>query len=277
MIASPINPLIDTHCHLDFRDFEGERDEIVARAVRTGVVRMVTICTRLETDRLATNQAIAETYPSVYWAAGVHPHEAGDFDGLTVDAVTDLGDRPKLVGIGETGLDYYYDHSPRLVQQACFRTHIRAARALGLPVIIHTRDAEDDTVAILEEEAARAAAYPLTGILHCFSGTQALADAGVRLGLHISLSGIVTFKKADALREVVRSVPIDRLLVETDAPYLAPVPRRGKRNEPAYVAHTAAAVADVKGVSVTELAARTTANALALFTRIPPPAAREAA
>lgn len=277
MIDAAAPPLVDTHCHLDFEDFEGEREEIIARAHRAGVARMVTICTRLDADRLAANQAIAEAHPSVYWAAGVHPHEAGDFASLTVEAVATSAKRPKLVGIGETGLDYYYDHSPRAAQQACFRTHIRAARSVGLPVIIHTREAEADTIAILEEERARPAPYPLTGVLHCFSGSQALADAGVRLGLHISLSGIVTFKKAEALREVVRSVPLDRLLVETDAPYLAPVPRRGKRNEPAFVAHTAAVMADLKGVSVTDLAKRTTANALALFTRIVPPAAREAA
>ena len=277
-MKDPIFPaLVDTHCHLDFADFAAERDEVVARACRAGVVRMVTICTRLDADRLAHNQAIAQAYPSVYWAAGVHPHEAGDFQGLTVADVAALADRPKLVGIGETGLDYFYERSPRPAQQACFRTHIQAARTLGLPVIIHTRDAEADTIAILEEEAAAPGPYPLTGILHCFSGTQALADAAIRLGLHISLSGIVTFKKADTLRSVAETVPLDRILVETDAPYLAPVPKRGKRNEPAYVAHTAGMVAEVKGLSLAELAAHTTTNALDVFRRIDPPDAREAA
>ena len=256
--------LVDSHCHLDFPDFGEELDDVVARAHAAGIAQMLTICTRLRT--LDANLALVARYPRVHLAVGVHPHEADGEGDVSVDRLAAVADHPKVVGIGETGLDYHYNHSARDRQQTSFRTHIRAARALDLPLIIHTREAEDDTAAILREEAG---GDPLRGIVHCFSGTQTLADQAIALGLHISFSGIVTFKAADALRAVAASVPADRILVETDAPYLAPVPKRGRRNEPAYVAHTAARVAEVRGVSAETLARQTTDNFFALFTKVP--------
>jgi len=266
--------LVDSHCHLDFPDFETERDAVIERARDAGVGRLVTICTR--PSRLDATLAIARAHDDVFAAVGVHPHEAAEEGDITAEALEALAAERKIVGIGETGLDYFYDHSPRAAQQASFRTHMRAARRTGLPLIVHTRDADEDTVALLREGAsdgqAGAGAGPLRGVIHCFSGGPELARASVELGFYISFSGILTFKKSDALRAIAAEVPMDRLLVETDSPYLAPVPRRGKRNEPAYVAHTAAVLAEVKGVGAAEIAERTTANFFALFDKVPAPA-----
>jgi TatD DNase family protein len=261
--------LIDSHCHLDFPDFAEERDEVIARAKRAGVARMVTISTRI--SRFDQIRAIAEAHDEVYCTVGVHPHQAAEEQGFTsVAALVDLSRHPKVVGIGETGLDYFYDNSPRDIQEAGFRIHAQACRETDLPIIVHTRDADDDTARILEQEGA---GQGLRGVLHCFSSGRALAERALEMGFYISLSGIVTFRKSEELRDIVRSVPLDRILVETDAPFLAPMPKRGKRNEPAFVAHTAAVVAEVKGVSPEELAARTTENVLRLFNRMPAPVA----
>ena len=258
--------LVDSHCHLDFPEFAPELDEVVARARRAGVARMVTICTRL--DQFDRVLAIAERFDDVYCSVGVHPHDAGDDWGYDPQRLIELARHPKVVGIGETGLDYYYEHSPREAQQRSFRAHIAAARTTGLPLIVHTRDAEPDTVAILEDEQARGA---FGGVIHCFSGSTALAEKAVALGLSISLSGIVTFKKAESVRAAAAKVPADKLLVETDAPYLAPVPHRGNRNEPAFVVHTAQVAAELAGLAPEVLATRTTENFFALFAKVPRP------
>ena len=259
--------LVDSHCHLDFPDFAAELPDVVARAKGAGVGVCVSIGTRL--SRCADVVAVAARFPDVYCTVGSHPHEAAE-EPLTDSALLlELVRHEKVVGIGETGLDYYYEHSPRAQQAQNFRAHIAAARERALPVVVHTRDAEDDTITILGEEMGKGT---FTGLIHCFTGTQRLADAALELGLYISASGIATFKKSDALREVLKSVPLDRLLVETDAPYLAPTPHRGKRNEPAFVVHTAAMLAELKGVSVDELAAATTENFFRLFTRAARPA-----
>ncbi|HYH39557.1 MAG TPA: TatD family hydrolase [Azospirillum sp.] len=257
--------LVDSHCHLDFPDFAEELDAVVGRARAAGVGRMVTICTYL--TRFERVLAVAERFPDVYCSLGVHPHQAQEeIAGVSVERLVELAKHPKVIGIGETGLDYYYDMSPRDVQQECFRLHIRAAMETGLPLIIHTRDADADIMRIVREEAA---GQPVKGLLHCFSSGREVAEDALDFGFSLSLSGIVTFKKSDDLRAIVKDVPLDRILVETDAPYLAPMPYRGKRNEPAYVAHTAAAVAAVKGVSAEEMARITTDNFFRLFDRVP--------
>ena len=257
--------VVDSHCHLDFPDFEAELDAVVDRAAAAGVCRMVTICTHL--SRFEAVRAVAERFDNVYCTVGVHPHEAGP-EGVTDPAVlVARADHGKVVGIGETGLDYYYEHSPRDAQRTSFRAHIAAARETGLPLIVHTRDADADTMTILAEETEKG---PFPGVIHCFSTSRKLAEKAVDLGFYISLSGIVTFKAADDLRATVRDLPLERLLVETDAPYLAPMPNRGKRNEPAFVVHTAARVAEVKGVDPDRLGDITTANFFSLFNKIPP-------
>ena len=259
--------LIDSHCHLDFPDFGPEVEEVVARAHEAGVGLMVTISTKVsEFDKV---RAVAERFPHVFCTVGIHPHEAASEPETDTATLVEMAKHPKVVGIGETGLDYYYEHSPREAQQRNFRAHIAAARETGLPLIVHTRDADEDTGRILAEETGKGA-FP--GLLHCFSSGPQLAEKALELGLYISLSGILTFKNAVDLRETAAKVPMDRLLVETDAPYLAPVPKRGKRNEPSFVVHTAAKLAEVKGVSAEELAAATTANFLRLFSRVPPEA-----
>lgn len=254
--------LVDSHCHLDFPELAGEIDEVVARAERAGVGVMLTIGTHL--TRFEQVLRVAERFPHVYCTVGIHPHEAGHEPRVDAEELVALAEHPKVVGFGETGLDYFYDHSPRDRQRTSFRTHIAAARQTGLPVVVHTRDADEDTMRILAEEMGRG---PFKGLLHCFSSGQQLADFAVENGFLISISGIVTFKKSEALRRVVETVPLDRLLVETDAPYLAPVPKRGQRNEPAFVAFTAEAVAAVKGVTAARLAEQTTANFLRLFAK----------
>jgi TatD DNase family protein len=257
--------LVDSHCHLDFADFTAERDAVIARARAAGVGTMVTIGTRL--DEFAGVCAIAEAYDDIWCSVGAHPHEAADHAALSAAELARLAAHPRVVGIGETGLDFHYDHSPRDVQEHVFRTHIAAAKASGLPLIIHAREADDAVAQILREEQAP------PGVLHCFSSGRGLAEAALELGYYISISGIVTFRNAEDLRAVLRDAPLDRLLVETDAPYLAPVPYRGRRNEPAFVAATAAAVAALKGIEPAALAAATTDNFFRLFRKATRPAA----
>ncbi len=259
--------LVDSHCHLDYLARDGDLDAVVERARAAGVGAMITICTKL--SEFDTVRAIAERYDGVYCSAGVHPHEAEDEGQNDPNRLIELARHDTVVGIGETGLDYYYEHSPRAAQQVSFRAHIAAAREAALPVIVHARAADDDTAAILREAHAEG---PFSGVLQCFTAGPALAKAALDLGFYISIAGIVTFKTAEDLRDIVREVPLERLLVETDSPYLAPVPKRGKRNEPAFVAHTAAALADLKGVSPEELARATSDNAFRLFTKAKRPA-----
>jgi TatD DNase family protein len=255
--------LVDSHCHLDFPDFAPEREAVIARAFAAGVGTMLTICTRL--DQFAGVRAIAETDPRIWCSVGAHPHEAADHAELIAGNLAALAAHPRVVGIGETGLDFHYDLSPRDIQERVFRAHIAASRDSLLPLIVHAREADGEIAAILTAER------PPPGVLHCFTGSRALAEAALDLGFYISISGIVTFRNADELRAIVRDIPFDRLLVETDAPYLAPVPYRGKRNEPAFVAATAAAVAAVKGIETDALAAATTANFFRLFAKATPP------
>jgi TatD DNase family protein len=256
--------LVDSHCHLDFPDFATERAAIIARARSTGVETMLTIGTRL--DEFLGVRSIAEAHEEVWCSVGAHPHEAKDHAALGPEELIALTDHPKVVGIGETGLDFHYDLSPRDIQEHVFRTHIAASRTTGLPLVIHAREADREVARILYEERAP------PGVMHCFSSGRALAEAALALGFYISISGIVTFRNAEDLRAIVRDVPLDRLLVETDAPYLAPVPYRGKRNEPAFVTVTAAAVAELKGLEPEALAAVTSANFFRLFGKARPPA-----
>jgi len=254
--------LVDSHCHLDMPQFADELDAVVARAGDAGIGHMLTICTRV--TEFAPVLAIAERYDNVFCTVGVHPHNAESEPAVSDDELIEMTRHPKVVGIGETGLDFHYDNSPRDVQERSFRAHIRAARASGLPLIVHTRDADAALARVLAEEAETG---PFTGLIHCFSAGQALADAVLELGLYISFSGIVTFSKADELRTVASRVPVERILVETDAPYLAPVPKRGKRNEPAFTAFTAARVAELKGLDNDSFAKATTDNFFRLFAK----------
>jgi len=254
--------LIDSHCHLDFPELTTDEAGVLARARAAGVAGMLTIGTRL--DQFERVRAIAERHDNVWCSVGVHPHEAKEEGQRTPDRLIEAAGHPKVVGIGETGLDFYYEHSPREEQAESFRAHIAASRQTGLPLIVHTRDADAETADMLEEEHGKGG-FP--GVIHCFSTGRAMAERALALGLYISISGIVTFKAAEDLRSIVRDVPLDRLLVETDAPYLAPIPKRGKINEPAFVAHTAAKVAELKGVSLAELEAATTDNFFRLFTK----------
>lgn len=259
--------LVDSHCHLDFPDFADELDAVVERARAAGVGRMVTIGTRLSSFERVL--AIAERYDDICCTVGVHPHEAAAEAAVSVDRLVELARHPKVVGIGEAGLDYHYDRSPRERQKEVFRLHVRAARATGLPLVVHSRNADQDTLDLLAEGSGEAGV--LTGVIHCFSSTRLLARGALDLGFYISLSGIVTFKNATELRAIAAEIPADRLLVETDSPYLAPVPRRGRRNEPAYVVHTAACVAELRGEPAATLAARTTENFFRLFAKVPQP------
>ena len=254
--------LVDHHCHLDFPDFEVDRDTYVARAKAAGVGILVTISTRIR--RYDAYRAIAEAYPDVYFSVGTHPHQAHEELDIPVEEIVRRAAHPKCIAIGEAGLDYFYRKSPPEAQAEGFRRHIEAARRTGLPLEIHTRDADADTAQILEEEMAKA---PFKAVLHCFTGGEALARRALALGLLVSFSGVITFKKSEELRGIAALVPLDRLLVETDAPFLAPDPFRGKRNEPAHIVHTAATLASVKGVTPAELAAATTANFLAYYTK----------
>ena len=264
--------IVDSHCHLDFPDFAEERDDIVARARAAGVVRMVTINTRFR--QFNRVRAIAESYDDVYCSVGTHPHNAGEEPDVPAADYIAAADHPKVVAIGEAGLDYHYDKAPRDLQAQSFRTQIAAARETGLPLVIHTREAEADTESILRDEMAKGR---FEAILHCFSSKAGLATAGIELGLYVSFSGILTFKRSEEIRDIAAALPADRLLVETDAPYLAPVPYRGKRNEPAYVVETAKVLAETRGVSYDEIAHRTTDNFFRLFSKIPRPAEVSAA
>jgi TatD DNase family protein len=251
--------LVDSHCHLDLPDFAAERDAVIGRAWAAGVKTMLTISTRL--DEFEAVRAIAEAYEGIWCSVGAHPHEAADHGELLPEQLVALAAHPKVVGIGETGLDFHYDLSPRDTQARVFRSHIAASRASGLPLIVHARAADREIAEILEEER------PPPGVLHCFSSGRVLAETAIGLGFYISISGIVTFRNAEDLRAIVSDLPLNRLLVETDAPYLAPVPYRGKRNEPAFVVATAAAVAQLKGVEEERLAAATRDNFFRLFTK----------
>lgn len=255
--------LIDSHCHLDFPDFQEELDAVVARAEAAGIGCMLTISTHL--DKFPRVLAVAERYPNVYCTVGVHPHEADHDWGRDAQKLIDLARHPKVVGIGETGLDFYYEHGSRPGQFASFRAHIAASRESQLPLIVHTRDADAETVQILSEEQAKGA-FP--GLIHCFSSGPYLAENAIKIGFSLSFSGILTFKKAEEIRAVAAAAPADRILIETDAPYLAPIPHRGKRNEPAFVAHTAATLASARGATVAEISAQTTDNFFALFKKI---------
>ncbi|SFP55403.1 TatD DNase family protein [Mesorhizobium sp. NFR06] len=256
--------LVDSHCHLDFPDFAEERAAVVARALAAGIGRMVTISTRVR--KFQQILEIAESFNEVYCSVGTHPHNAAEELDVTADELVRLSGHPKVVAIGEAGLDYFYDRAPRDAQAQGFRTHIAAARRTGLPLVIHSRDADDDMASILEDETGKGA-FPF--ILHCFSSGRRLAEVGVALGGYVSFSGILTFKNSAELRAIAADVPRDRLLVETDAPYLAPIPHRGKRNEPAYVANTAKVLAETVGVSEADIADITTGNFFRLFTKMP--------
>jgi TatD DNase family protein len=263
--------LVDSHCHLDFPDFADELDAVVMRARAAGLARLLTISTRVR--RFAGVLAIAERFPDVYCSIGTHPHYAHEELDVTVDELIAHAQHPKVVAIGEAGLDYHYDNSPRDAQERGFRSHIAAARATGLPLVIHSREADADTARILEEETGQGA-FP--AVLHCFTGGADLARRAVALGGYVSFSGILTFKNSMALRAVAAQLPADRILVETDAPYLAPNPFRGKRNEPAYVIETAKILADTRGVSFEEIARQTSENFFRLFNKVPPSISAEA-
>ncbi|MBT5048532.1 MAG: TatD family hydrolase [Rhodospirillaceae bacterium] len=259
--------LVDSHCHLDFDSFDEDRPETLNRAFDAGVGMMVTICTRL--SRFEAIKEIAEMDDRLYCSVGIHPHQVAEEETATFEALVSRAAHPKVVGIGETGLDYYYDSSPRDDQATSFRTHIAAARETGLPLIVHTRDADEDMVAILRDEAGKGA-FPC--VLHCFSSSRPLAEAALELGFYISCSGIVTFKNAEDLRGIIRDVPLDRLIVETDSPFLAPIPNRGKRNEPSFVVHTAEKIAELKGLNMAEFSRISTENFFRLFAKAVPPA-----
>jgi TatD DNase family protein len=259
--------LVDHHCHLDFPDLVDELEAVLQRARAVGIGAMVSISTRLR--RLANLIAIAEANDDVFCSVGTHPHYAHEELDIPLEELVRLSAHPKVVAIGEAGLDYFYDNSPRAAQAEGFRRHIAAARTTQLPLVIHARDADADVAEILETESDKGA-FP--AVLHCFTGGKELARRGLALGFYVSFSGILTFKNSESLREVAALVPLDRLLVETDAPYLAPSPFRGKRNEPAYLVHTAAALAAVKGISPEELARITTQNFLRLYSKVPPAA-----
>lgn len=254
--------IVDSHCHLDFPDFGGEVDQVIARAHAAGVRRMVTICTRLRNE--PTVRAIAEANPSVFYAAGTHPMSAAEEPMATVDQLVALAQHPKFVGIGETGLDYHYTAETKAVQQQSLRIHITAAQETGLPLIIHARGADEDMAALLTEGYR---ARPFGCVMHCFSSGEALAKSMVDLGFYLSMSGIAAFPRSDELRKIFAATPVDRILLETDSPYLAPPPYRGRRNEPAYTAYTAKVGAGLFGMSETAFAAQTTANFDRLFTR----------
>ncbi len=263
--------LVDSHCHLDFPDLAGDLDAIVARAEAAGIGRMVTISTRVR--RHDALLAIAERFPSVYCSVGTHPHHAAEERDVTLAELLDRAARPKVVAIGEAGLDYFYDRSPRDVQERVFRTHIAAARESRLPLVIHTRDADADMARILEDETGK---QSFTAVLHCFSAGRDLAQCAIALGHYISFTGILTYKKSDELRSIAASLPADRIMVETDAPYLAPQSRRGKRNEPAFVVETAQMLAETRGVSFDTIARETTENFFRLFAKVPRPEAQAA-
>ena len=256
--------LIDSHCHLDFPDFAAELDAVVARARAAGIARLVTICTRVR--KFPQVLAVAEKFPEIFCSVGTHPHNAHEELDIDAKALIALTKNPKVVAIGEAGLDYHYDKSPRDAQAQGFRQHIAAARETGLPLVIHSREADADMARILEEETGKGA-FP--AVLHCYTGGRDLAFRAIELGLYIGFTGILTFKNGQDLRDLAKDLPAERILVETDAPYLAPLPYRGKRNEPAFVVETAKVLADTRGVSADEIARQTTENFFRLFSKVP--------
>jgi TatD DNase family protein len=260
------NYIVDSHCHLNYEGLKEDQAAVVERARAAGVGCMLAINTKLKQYQEIVD--IVDTYPDVFGTVGIHPHEAENEPSVAVDALISRCEHSKIVGVGETGLDYYYDNAPRDMQQVNFRSHIAASRQTGLPVIVHTREADQDCIDIMREEMQKGA---FTGVIHCFTASQMLADAVLDMGFYISISGIATFKSAKDLQETVKTIPMDRLLVETDSPFLAPVPHRGKPCEPAFVMDTARFVADLKQVSFEELQTKTTANFFDLFTKVTPP------
>lgn len=258
--------LIDSHCHLDFPDFAEDRDDVIRRAREVGVRLMLTISTKItEADKIIS---LAEAYDDIVCSIGIHPHEAGREPVTTANELARIAAHPKVVGIGETGLDYYYEHSPREAQKQNFHGHIAASRETKLPLIVHARDADIDTAMILEQEAA-IGSFP--GLIHCFTAGPELAERALNIGMYISFSGIATFKNAKEIRDVIEIVPLDRILVETDAPFLAPTPHRGKRNEPSFVRHTAELIADIKNISYQEFIDISGTNFFNLFRKATPP------
>jgi TatD DNase family protein len=258
--------LIDSHAHLDVPNYDADRAEVIDRARQSGVEMMLEICgSDIAKGSLDAGLKLVEDYPFIYGAIGAHPHEASLYDDALERKLAAMSEHEKVIGWGEIGLDYHYDHSPRDTQRRVFSRQLRLALDRRLPAIIHTREAEDDTIQILREDWAQPGGAAIGGIIHCFTGTQSLADAALEMGFYISFSGVLTFKNADALRDVARSVPMERLLVETDCPYLAPLPYRGKRNEPAFVRETATRLAELKGISVEEIARATSGNFKGLF------------
>jgi TatD DNase family protein len=260
--------LVDSHCHLDFPDFADDLDAIVARADAAGIKRIVTISTRVR--RIQGLLDITERFPDVYCSVGTHPHNADEEDGIASDELIELTKHSKVVALGEAGLDYFYQHGSREAQERGFRTHIAAARATGLPLVIHTREADDDCGRILEDEMTKGS---FRAVLHCYTGGRELAMKAIALGLSISFTGILTFKKSQALRDLAAELPADRIMVETDAPYLAPGKFRGKRNEPSYVVEIAKVLAETRGVSFEEISRQTTENFFRLFSKVPAAAA----
>ncbi len=255
--------LVDSHCHLDFPDFAGDLEEVLERARQAGVHRFLTICTHL--SRFEQVHNLAKRFKDVWCTVGVHPHEVEHETSLSLGALLQASQDPKVVGFGETGLDFFYEHSPREIQEHAFRIHIQAAQQTGLPIIIHTRQADERMIEILKEESQNAA---FKGLIHCFSSAKEIAEVALELGFYLSFSGIITFKSAQDLREIVKIVPSDRILVETDAPYLAPIPMRGKRNEPSFTRYTAEFIARDRGVKFEEIAEISTQNFLNLFEKV---------
>ncbi|MCB2012780.1 MAG: TatD family hydrolase [Geminicoccaceae bacterium] len=259
--------LVDSHCHLDFPELLAEEADVIARAREAGVRGMLTISTRLSTFPKVLE--LAGRHEGVWCATGVHPHQSGEEGPSGPQPLIENARHPEVIGIGEAGLDYFYDKSPRDAQAAGFRAHIEAAQATGLPLIVHTRDAEEDTIRILEEGLAKG---PFACVIHCYSSSPWLGERAVELGFHLGVGGILTFNKSTELRETVARMPRERIILETDSPYLAPVPRRGKRNEPAFVAHVAGKLAEVWGCGVADVASTTTDNFFNLFTKADRPA-----
>lgn len=263
--------LVDSHCHLDFPDFAEDLDAIVARAEAVGIGRIVTISTRVK--RIDALLAITARFPNVYCSVGTHPHQADEEDGIQADELIALTKHPKVVALGEAGLDYFYQHGSSEAQERGFRTHIAAARATGLPLVIHTREADDDCGRILDDEMAKGT---FKAVLHCYTGGRELAMKAIGLGLSISFTGILTFKNSQSIRDIAAELPADRIMVETDAPYLAPGKFRGKRNEPSFVVEIAKVLAETRGVSLEEISRQTTENFFKLFDKVPRPDAKAA-
>lgn len=263
--------LVDSHCHLDFPDFADDLDAIITRAEAAGVARIVTISTRVR--KLDGLLAIAGRFPNVYCSVGTHPHNADEEDGITADELVALSKHPKVVALGEAGLDNHYTDGSPEAQERGFRAHIAAARATGLPLVIHTREADERCGEILDEEMAKG---PFKAVLHCYTGGRDLAMKAIGLGLSISFTGILTFKNSQSIRDIATELPADRIMVETDAPYLAPGKFRGKRNEPSFVTETARVLAETRGVSVDEISRQTTENFFRLFDKVPRPDAKAA-